>query len=224
MSIAMGLKTILKAFTKEGLTDEDRKNIDADKVPASFSNIANHVLSGYFEVKTIDSNIRVRPTVIEFYYHEEGEGQVKDPIVYHRNTKNSEKSCFRFGVLHNHVSGIDITFEHTIDGIIRRASVLIREFKTTDSNGNLVHLGDLNAEEKRPTCLYEALFSQNSIFDGISVQWKDGDHLIQYDKCEPRKNVYKYKEEKDKNGNLDFKRKEKIMENLCTRPWKFSLK
>ena len=33
--------------------------------------------------------VTVQPTCVEFYYHEEVEGGIKDPIVYHRNPKNA---------------------------------------------------------------------------------------------------------------------------------------
>lgn len=89
--------------------------------------------------------------------------------------------------MHNHVSGIDITFEKEEEkgtgkndekGIVR-ASALIREFRIEGHK----------EVEKRSTYLYEALYSQFSIFDGgFSVVWEDGTEK-EVDNGSPRKNV-----------------------------------
>ena len=91
------------------------------------------------------------------------------------------------GILHNHVSGIDITFEKeeekgtgkNDEKEIVRASALIREFRIEGHE----------KVEKRSTYLYEALYSQFSIFDGgFSVVWEDGTEK-EVDNGSPRKNV-----------------------------------
>ena len=106
-----GLKHKLENFT---LSETSRKeilksNTDKEYVPSEFIEIAKVALAGHF---LVNDKISVHPTAVEFYYHEESNDGIKDPIVYHRNSKKGSKSIFNFGILHNHVSGIDITFEH----------------------------------------------------------------------------------------------------------------
>ena len=61
--------------------------------------------------------------------------------------------------------------------------MLIREYEIDGKN------------EERSTLLYEALYQQASIFDGISVKWIDGEQPVDVISF-PRKNVALY----DKNG------------------------
>lgn len=128
----MGLKERIKDFNlreNEGI-DKDDKN---GKISEAFKPIAETILSGHFKVtkNNSDSYVTVHPTCVEMYYHEEGEEEdkIKDYIVYHRNSDKGKKvSVFSQGVLHNHVSGIDLTFERLVDGLPVRFSALIREF------------------------------------------------------------------------------------------------
>lgn len=136
------LKETLESFslsedTRRKILNEDHPfgNQGTPFIPSEFKEIAQIALAGHFLVSAGTQQITVQPICVEFYYHEETEGGIKDPIVYHRNPKNgSPKSIFKLGILHNHVSGIDITFEkgtHPEDAI--RASLLIREF-SVDGN------------------------------------------------------------------------------------------
>lgn len=181
----MILKDVLEQFS---LSEESRKalingSLDA---PKEFKTVAAAILSGCFVVRQLGGEkktVRVYPTCVEIYYHEEGR-EITDPIVYHRNrkTKTTEKNyeVFLLGKLHNHVSGIDITFEKGEKSETAvRASALIREFRIE---------GHEEVEE-RSTYLYEALYSQFSIFDGgFSVVWEDGTEK-EVDNGSPRKNV-----------------------------------
>lgn len=164
------------------LSESSRQNIinGSNETPAEFETIAQTALAGHFCVKGKEGNVLVRPTCVEFYYHEEAALGIKDIIVYHRNTKDSPKFTFEFGTLHNHVSGVDITFEkgNTPDTAIR-ASMLIREFEIDGKN------------DDRSTMLYEALYQQSSVFDGISVQWVDGNVPVEVT-ADVRKNVAKF--------------------------------
>ena len=64
---------------------------------------------------------------IEFYYHDEDEGGIKDPIMYHTNEhEGKELPYFELGRLNLHVSGVDVTFENPHEHY--RASFLIRGF------------------------------------------------------------------------------------------------
>ncbi len=150
------------------LCKESRKKILTGNTfaPPEFERIAKVVLAGHFLVSYKHGQTIVRPKCVEFYYHEEFEGGIKDPIVYHRNPKNPDKtkSIFPLGILHNHISGIDLTFEHGYNPQNAiRASMLIREFEI---NGR---------QDNRSTQLYEALYSQTSIFNGFSIKWIDGE-------------------------------------------------
>lgn len=84
---------------------------------------------------------------------------------------------FPLGTLHNHASGIDITFEKgdTPENAVR-ASMLVREFEIDGLN------------DDRSTFLYDALYQQSSVFDGISVEWVDGKEPIEVVSY-PRKNA-----------------------------------
>lgn len=166
------------------LCKESRKKILTGNTfaPPEFERIAKVVLAGHFLVSYKHGQTIVRPKCVEFYYHEEFEGGIKDPIVYHRNSKNPDKtkSIFPLGILHNHISGIDLTFEHgdNPQNAIR-ASMLIREFEI---NGR---------QDNRSTQLYEALYSQTSIFNGFSIRWIDGEKEAEVE-ANYRKNVAEY--------------------------------
>ena len=71
------------------LCKESRKKILTGNTfaPPEFERIAKVVLAGHFLVSYKHGQTIVRPKCIEFYYHEEFEGGIKDPIVYHRNSK-----------------------------------------------------------------------------------------------------------------------------------------
>lgn len=181
----MILKEVLEQFS---LSEESRKALISGSLdaPREFKTVAAAILSGCFVVRQLGGEkkaVRVYPTCVEIYYHEEGH-KITDPIVYHRNrkTKTTKKNyeVFLLGKLHNHVSGIDITFEKgekSEEAV--RASALIREFRIE---------GHEEVEE-RSTYLYEALYSQFSIFDGgFSVVWEDGTEK-EVDNGSPRKNV-----------------------------------
>ena len=58
-------------------------------VSKQFSEVATKIFnSGCFEVNGCR---RIYPTDIEFYYHEEVEGGLLDPIMYHTNLNNKEQ-------------------------------------------------------------------------------------------------------------------------------------
>ena len=206
----MGLKTEIEEFytkrngIKTGISDEEL----SEKLSEVFRPIAEQILSGYFKVtnnRDSSSFVKVHPTCVEMYYHEEGEGsdKVKDYIVYHRDSDDGKKkkSVFPLGVLHNHVSGIDITFEKLVEGLPIRFSALIREFWVDESNkkkeendnyGDPIKPCTETKPEKRSTYLYGALYSQYSVFDGFSVQWVDSKTKKEVRPPKVRKNVAKY--------------------------------
>ena len=185
------IEEILRGFS---LSESSRQNIinGSNETPAEFETIAQTTLAGHFCVKRKGGNVVVRPTCVEFYCHEEAKHGIKDYIVYHRNTKDSPKPTFGLGTLHHHVSGVDITFEKGDEpDTAIRASMLIREFEVEGKN------------DDRSTMLYEALYQQSSIFDGISVQWIDGDETVDVT-ADVRKNVAQFDANGEKKKASDY--------------------
>lgn len=82
---------------------------------------------GYINVR---DQYHIYLRIVEFYYHEEGD--VKDPIMYHRNnyTVSGEIPYFKYLSFNSHDTGVDITFENEKKKI--RASVLIRAYEVLD--------------------------------------------------------------------------------------------
>ncbi len=190
----LSLEGMLERFS---LSEESRRQLNHGSLeaPEEFKKIAEVALAGHFLVKGsvkegnewVSKETRVHPTCVEFYYHEES-GDIKDLIVYHRNQKHKTREDvyfepFSLGILHNHNSGIDITFEKgdNAENAVR-ASMLIREFEIE---------GQSVEPDKRSTMIYGALFQQGSIFRGISVEWVDGEERVDVETF-PRKNVALY--------------------------------
>lgn len=238
----MELKEKIKNFNlreHEGIDKDDRNG----KISEAFKPIAETILSGYFKVSknNSDSYVTVHPTCVEMYYHEEGEGEgedkIKDYIVYHRDSNDGKKMpVFPIGVLHNHVSGIDITFEKVVDNLPVRFSALIREFwidKSNKKEEQTEKYGEENIKvcsesnpEKRSTYLYEALYSQYSVFDGFSVKWVDGNENDRKKiRCvNTRLNVAEYDHFEKIPAS---KTKEQLTKNnkykQCQRMWRYSI-
>lgn len=171
----ISLETILKQFIQNGLSEMDREIIlGSDNPPISFLEIARAILDGCFIVESGKAHVKIIPTIVELYYHEE-EGSIKDNIVYHRNNeKQPSLPIFNFGLLHNHNSGIDITFEFVGPNGICRASALIRAFRVI--NGNTNKAFNIETPDGRSTYFPKALLGQFSIFDGYQIKWSDSEH------------------------------------------------
>lgn len=201
------LQELLKRFEVEmPVMEEDAALTACVDAPKQFEDVAKAILNGHFLVEQGERRREVHPVCVEMYYHEEWEGGVKDPIVYHRNRKEVKEEAFSIGLLHNHVSGIDITFEKETEKGCVRASALIREFTVTEQGGeeSLTRLENgkrIEKCERRSTYMYDALFGQFSIFEGgFNVSWVDGEEselgkmeLI----ADVRKNVAKYERKDD---------------------------
>lgn len=116
---------ILKIF--KGVTDEVHLEKKMASLDEQFSLMAKELLyGGYF---LIENYKHLYLDDIEFYYHEEAEGGLKDPIMYHTNMnegKGNQIPYFEMGRLHLHISGVDVTFENKEKQY--RASFLIRGF------------------------------------------------------------------------------------------------
>ncbi len=236
------LYSLLEKFSKNGLSQKERQLIiesdnkecpQSTDVPITFKLIAYNILSGHF---LVSNKIKVFPTCVEIYYHEEAADGIKDYIVYHRNTpKDPDKPIFGLGILHNHVSGIDITFEHMVNGQAVRASALIREFRAEGIEKDKDNYKD---GEDRSTYLYDALFSQFNIFEGFSIKWCDGpEENSPYADIDNkvtvgvRKNVAKYEINKETNKEAKMGPSQDRTLNTednkhfqCQRRWQFKLK
>ena len=248
----MNLKEHVENFNLKAIGNIDTNDKD-QKISDAFKPIALRILSGHFLVQknNSDSFVTVHPTCVEMYYHEEGNGndKIKDYIVYHRDSDdgNRKKTVFQVGVLHNHVSGIDITFEKLgDDGNPIRFSALIKEFWVDKSNKqeeNVIEYGsedikayNKNTPENRSTYLYESLYSQYSAFDGFSIKWEDckDEEIIKDCLVEPRMNVAEYKlKETDGNRKKPIRIPKKEADGMltknnkykqCQRMWRYSIK
>lgn len=172
---------------------------------------------GHFEVWDNSRNILLRSVflhTVEFYYHEEN-GIEKDLIVYHRNKGNKKPRPFPIGSLHTHVSGIDITFE--APDASYRASALVRAFQV--KNGTEEKYAEIENPQKknnpiveyRSTYLYNYLFMDTAISNGITVKWVPDSRPVEGFYQGLRKNVEQFGPHEKKNGKQD------------TRPWAFSI-
>ena len=154
----------------------------AEIIADCFIPCAQAILSGHFRVvNNIDGNELARliyPTAIELYYHEEGDGRFKDPIMYHTDDrKNAEHRknikqpeyfkerriqglpYFPIGNMNPHTSGIDITFENPVERY--RASFLIRKYMIQYESGT-------RRTVVNSTDLYDDL-----LINGISINGTD---------------------------------------------------
>lgn len=93
--IMQNLKETLESFslsedTRRKILNEDHLfgNQGITFIPSEFKEIAQITLAGHLQVSARTQQVTVQPTCVEFYYHEEAEGGIKDPIVYHRNPKS----------------------------------------------------------------------------------------------------------------------------------------
>lgn len=208
------LEQLLREFS---LSEVSRQSIisGGNEAPIEFESIAKAALAGHFCVKGKGGNIIVRPTCVEFYYHEEVTDGIKDFIVYHKNSTNNSFPPFKFGSVYNHVSGIDVTFEQGESAATAiRASMLIREFEVDGKN------------DDRSTMLYETLYQQSSVFDSISVQWVDGNALVDV-AADVRKNVAQFDANGEKKKASDYPYQsttedKKFVQDL--RKWQFKRK
>ena len=97
-----------------------------EKLETRMMNLAKYFLcGGYVNVR---NQYHIYIKTVEFYYHEE-EGEIKDPIMYHRNNYFVQGAIPYFTPLsfNSHDTGVDITFENAEKKI--RASVLIRAYE-----------------------------------------------------------------------------------------------
>ena len=204
-----------------GFKEERKKNLYG-----AFQQLAGKLLYGGHFVVADENDSVIRKVFlhgVEFYYHEENDGKVKDYIVYHRNPENPKKKPnplppFPTGSLHTHVSGVDITFEDQNEKAPDyRASALVRAFKVEE----VKHVPGLlfsDKVDKRSTYFYNALFMGANILGGhqMKVYWKDN-NVKECPKLEgePRQNVGEF-------NPITHKKEKKFKQDM--RPWAFNKK
>jgi len=238
------LYTTLSQFT--GITDINDEEEKLIKIDHQFEKIAKEVFyGGYF---LVNDNRKIYPKEIEFYYHEEDEKGLKDPVMYHTNDREKKNiPYFPLGSLNFHISGIDVTFEN--EQKMYRASFLIRRYSVFTFDGN--EWRETKQNEERPTYIYEDMLMNIPIFKNINIKWVDEQKSIEVSKLDingvVRTNVAAYKVDengryvkdnegnyiKDEISNEAFKQlsKDKQKEYFsysgkkykkCTRNWKYS--
>ena len=224
------------------LFEENRKN-GFDVVPSQrqeYSNaIANcfipcaqHILAGCFKVYNGKAKRIVRPTAIELYYHEEGAGGFKDPIMYHTQDRKAQYLTSRgitmlpyvpIGSMNPHTSGIDITFENPLAQY--RASFLIREYELICDDGSPIQV-------KNSTDIYDDMLINGITLDDADwIEWCDG-KALPVDKIERkwRRNVAEYVESGGvwkKNDNVEGRESFSISGAQyvrCPFNWQFKVK
>lgn len=186
----MKLKEYLIEFEKAYLNGK----INESSISAEFQEIAIKILyGGYIDVY---GEFRIYARTLEFYFHEE-EGDIKDPIVYHRNGKYGDllpaPPYFPIMSLHAHMSGFDIAFESEKGKY--RASALIRRYSVYRADGTLIVD---NATQS--TYLYNYL-NGFSLDSEKRIVWEDVDYntMKTVTSGKKRRNVYigeKWKAEK----------------------------
>lgn len=127
------LKEQIKEFYESDETLETR-----------MKNLAKYFLyGGYINVR---NQYHIYIKTVEFYYHEE-RGDIKDPIMYHRNDYFVKGDVPYFTPLsfNSHDTGVDITFENEKKMI--RASVLIRAYQVLDCKNGIQLVWNPTAEQ-----------------------------------------------------------------------------
>lgn len=219
----MTLTQILASFT--GVTSLKSHEDKESFLNTEFARIAKEILyGGYF---FIEGRKKLYVEDIEFYYHEEDEGGLKDPVMYHTcaHENNTNLPYFELGRLNLHTSGVDVTFENP--KLHYRASFLIRGFRIEGKpfDCHSTHIYD------------KMLYMGIPLGKPIEIEWisEDLEGKQSYEpQGEPRQNVAQYV--LDNKGN--YIKKEWIADSLnpikeehfkygkhtfvqCPRKWRF---
>lgn len=220
------LISCFEEFKKERYAAKEQGRLSVTSLSQQFKRIAQHLIyCGHFEVRSNGKLYRsIYLDTVEFYYHEEGDGEIKDYIVYHRNknkTPDKYLPAFPLGSLHTHVSGVDITFEDQSKEPEYRASVLIRAFHVED-HIQTKGLPQCPKVETHSTYLYNYLFMGLPINDDVQIKWVvDSNHTDSVPETGYRVNVHKYNP--GKNGLPEKRKKEKDSTDYLDRnEWAFS--
>ena len=189
------LRFVLETF--QGVTEIKDKKEKLSSLSSQFEAIAKDIIhGGCFEINGVR---RIYPLEIEFYYHEEGENGLKDPVMYHTDDHEGKQlDYYPLGSINCHLSGIDVTFENEEKQY--RASFLVREYRVCEYEfGEWV---EKKVREQRPTYLYEDMFMNIPVFDCIDVKWVNVAPINPAEDIfsKPRINVAEY--ERDNEGKF----------------------
>lgn len=154
------LKEVLEHFTPE---------YTIDGLTAQFNDIAQVVFNGHF---VVNGEYEIYPIDIEFYFHDEENGIIVEPQMYHKG----DYPYFPVGAIYPHRSGVDMTFER--EGKYR-ASFLMRGYTYKSISGkekDYTNKVNDNNNPFRPQYLWEDLFGNASVFGkGLNITWMDND-------------------------------------------------
>lgn len=194
----MQMIDILKQF--KGVVDIPTEKGKLDSLYEQFRLMSKELLyGGYF---LIEGKTRICLDDIEFYYHEEGDGGLKDPIMYHTNDhEGKEIPYFEIGRLNLHISGVDVTFENEEKKY--RASFLIRGFhvENDDEPYNPCSTEIKNFDPCSTHIYDKMLYMGIPLGSAIEIEWvskNNPENTPNELVGTPRKNVAEY--EIDENG------------------------
>jgi len=226
-----GLISILESF--KGVREISDEHLKMKELDRQFHHMAKELLyGGYF---LIEGKTRICLDDIEFYYHEEGEEGLKDPIMYHTNDhEGKEIPYFEIGRLNLHISGVDVTFENVEKKY--RASFLIRGFHVeNDEEPYNPCSTEIKNFDPCSTHIYDKmLYMGVPLSKSIEIEWvsKDLDGKETYKpKGEWRKNAAEFEINKngkyikklvvgafDENKHFHYGKNDYVR---CQRPWRF---
>ena len=198
------LIAILKKFEKNRQQMKQDTSLlwNEELVAECFMPCAKEILNnGYFRIKGEKGSIILDIGSIELYYHEE-EGNIKDYIMYHTNTRKSHSKFnndngnfpyFKIGTFNLHQSGIDVTFENEQEKY--RASFLIRSYRILDSEEEL---DSDSVYDAHSTHIFDDIFPNGISFnqeDTTTIEWVTRKPLIEEEPDTlPRINVAEYEQ------------------------------
>lgn len=185
---------------KEKLTNFSYEGNNVDDLTKKFAKLAPYFLYGGYIC--IHDRFIVYIRRIEFYFHCESDGGIKDDIVYHRNNPEiypvgMDLPYFEPISFHAHTSGIDIAFENKHYSF--RASALIRAYEIYDKeNGKYLEVingkwnySDLPAKNSKSLYLYDIF---NGFGNNKEIEWIDAPSIYLANHKElildKRENVY----------------------------------
>jgi hypothetical protein len=129
--------------------------------------------SGYFLINKGDEDYeyKIEITCIEFYYHEDKEGGIKDP---RKLLKGKDTFDYELGAVCPHNYGVDILFDDNNEKQYH-ASFLIRGFRVCEKGKEPYDNGDADKEEWHPQYIWDYLFGgANMLKEGkFSIEWID---------------------------------------------------
>lgn len=172
---------------------------NADAVAQCFEDCAKEILcKGYF---FINGKYIIDIGAIELYYHEE-DGEIKDYIMYHTNAHPYKSRMFeiakgypyfKFGCFNLHQSGLDVTFEDTVNKKYR-ASFLIRSYRLLEAKDGKYPLNDNTKYDHCSTHIFDDMFYEGVSFSDTRIEWRILDKGKEMDEPTFRINVPIYRE------------------------------